>query len=271
MTRRRGDAARQTRPQPSTPPRAALLTHSKSSARNLWATRPTSRQKNAYYIITAQHVMFIRRLQLSKLPGGLRPPPACGSLQVSVSTRPGKRRRGKLRASQCPRSFVISIFHYHFHTQAWPATISHKMISISQDGRFQTTAPAVVKSLGSHRDFNCPSTSGRMVCYSFNLVGIDETFALSSAYGFTETKMTLYDESIAWALINKAFDNDLLVTCSGQIYVKVATDADMRAAVARTAAGEIVMIPAAKRTFYVTSVQVVKPSHCGDDVKGRAN
>ena len=63
-----------------------------------------------------------------------------------------------------------------------------------------------------------------------------------------------------WVLVNKAFDDDLFVTVKGTVSNNVSSpsEATVRAALSRAAAGEAIVIPAttATRTLYVTDVVV---------------
>ena len=149
------------------------------------------------------------------------------------------------------------------------------------------TSPTQVTSLGA----DCTSYAAGQ-CWgqqSFSLAGIDDTLLLgrvkSSAYSYhnsgalggwryllppvagSPSTSDIFDSAIPsdrmWALVKQAFDQDLLLAASGWVETAsvAPTEAQVREAMARAAAGEQVVIPAAsaKRTLHVTSVILTRP------------
>ncbi len=175
------------------------------------------------------------------------------------------------------------------------------MLSLSTDAegvvRFETTRAARVVSLGAHRVMNGPRGGGDTKVTSINsftIDGVADKFLLGvirgfrdddnvESWSFTEgasfsSKGQFNNESAltrAWALINKAFDDDLLVTVRGWVRNDAAppSEATVRAALARAAAGEAVTIPAgaALRSLFVTDVVVTKAAPPGGGTAGGAS
>jgi len=151
------------------------------------------------------------------------------------------------------------------------------------------THPTQVTSLGAGcQTLNAGSCWGHQ---TFTLAGIDDTLTLGSvksdsysyhnggaysgwkyihlppAGGSQPNYSHVFDAAIPsdrmWALVKQAFDQDLLLAAAGWVEVDTVapTEAQVREAMARAAAGEQVVIPAAsaKRTLHVTSVTLTRP------------
>ena len=162
------------------------------------------------------------------------------------------------------------------------------MLSLSTDAggvvRFETTRAARVVSLGAHR-VNGPR-GGATSINSFTIDDVADKFLLGVIRGFRDddnveswslTEGASFSSqgqfnnegalTRAWALINKAFDDDHLITVRGWVRNDAAppSEATVRAALARAAAGEAVTIPAAAalRSLFVTDVVVTKAAPPG--------
>jgi hypothetical protein len=149
------------------------------------------------------------------------------------------------------------------------------------------TPPTQVTSLGAGcHTFSAGHCWGQQ---TFSLAGIDETLSLgivkSKSYSSnppsgwmyihlppaagsgSPNNSSIFDAAIPtdrmWALVKQAFDQDLLLAASGWVEVDTVapTEAQVREAMARAAAGEQVVIPAAsaRRTLHVTSVTLTRP------------
>lgn len=159
------------------------------------------------------------------------------------------------------------------------------MLSLSTDARgvvrFETTRAVRVVSLGAHRVLDGPRGVYESVVTStnsFTVDGVADPLILGVISGLGETEeswSTTEGEKFknegalfrSWALINKAFDDDLLITVRGWVRNDAAppSEATVRAALARAAAGEAVTIPAgaAQRSLFVTDVVVTKAAPAG--------